>query len=102
LVPSQVFLALDTAKRKESKLPAHESFRPNLKAGQAGRGEQVRVQGGKAHRRARPGAATGGLKREQKEQGAIPFHLGCFTRGLITHNYGRIAVANLPLPFLWF
>jgi hypothetical protein len=34
-----VFLALDYHRQaRESKLPAHESFRRNLKAGQAGRG----------------------------------------------------------------
>jgi hypothetical protein len=52
--------------------------------------------------RGRRTAGTCDLNREQKEQGAITFHLGCFTRGLIAHKYGRIAVANLPLPFIWF
>jgi hypothetical protein len=77
---SRVFLALDTAKRMNpSRLPMNRSV---LICGPGG-------------------AGTGGLNREQKEQGAVAFHLGCFTRCLIGHSYGRIAIANLPLPLLF-
>jgi hypothetical protein len=65
----------------ESKPPAHESFLPILKAGQdllAGPGRRAAGQGSSREKReASLGEFAGGLNREQKEQGAVAFQLGC-------------------------